>query len=118
MSEDPRLSRQAISLMDDASNTVDVSAISVWEVAIKHALGRQGGATFTMSGAEFLAEVRNVGIAPIPVSAEHAAAVDLLPMHHRDPFDRLLIAQARSLSMHFLTQDKALAAYGDLVLVV
>ena len=104
--------------MDDASNTVEVSAISVWEIAIKHTLGRKGGPDFLMSGAEFLAEVRNVGIAPIPVSAEHAAAVDGLPMHHRDPFDRLMVAQARSESMHLLTHDKALAAYGDFVLVV
>lgn len=118
MAADPRLSSHAIALMDDPGNSVTVSAVSVWEVAIKHALARGGKAGVFPSGREFLVEVRAVGLDPMAITAEHAAVLDGLPPHHGDPFDRLLVAQARSESMHLLTADAQLAVYGDFVLLV
>ena len=115
---DPRLSQRAIDLMDDDANTVDVSALSVWEVAVKHALRREGKVGLPLSGKQFLAELRATGLTPIPITPDHAAAVDDLPLHHRDPFDRLLIAQARCEGMSLLTHDAALADYGAWVFVV
>ena len=115
---DPRLSQRAIDLMDDDANTVDVSALSVWEVAVKHALRREGKVGLPLSGKQFLAELRATGLTPIPITPDHAAAVDDLPLHHRDPFDRLLIAQARCEGMSLLTHDAALADYGACVIVV
>ena len=118
MTADSRLSSQAIELLDGLDNVLEVSVVSVWEVAVKHALPSRGRQVMPVSGKTFLADVRRVGIEPLPITAEHAAGVDNLPPLHRDPFDRLLVAQARSESMHLLTHDRALTAYGDFVLVV
>lgn len=118
MSADPRLSARAIALMDSAENSVDVSAVSVWEVAVKHALERNGVPAMPMSGGEFHRELGKVGLTPVAITADHIVALDGMPLHHRDPFDRLLVAQAGSESMHLLTHDAKLAAYGDFVLVV
>lgn len=118
MTADVRLSARAIAVMDDPANSVMVSAVSVWEVAIKFALAREGRGSMPLSGSEFLAELRKVGIEPLGISADHAAAVDQLPLHHHDPFDRLLVAQAQCESMHFLTHDAALEAYSSFVLAV
>lgn len=104
--------------MDDAANTVEVSAVSVWEVAVKFALNREGPLAMPMSGREFLSEIRKVGLEPQAITADHTASLDGLPLHHRDPFDRLLVAQSRCESMHLLTHDAKLAAYGDFVIVI
>ena len=118
MTGSSRLPKAAVILMDDAANAVEVSAVSVWEVAVKHALDREGRFGMPMSGRDFLAEIRKVGLEPQAITADHAAAVDGLPLHHRDPFDRLLVAQSRCESMHLLTHDAKLADYGDFVIVV
>ena len=118
MTGDPRLSAKAIELMDAASNTVEVSTVSVWEVAIKHRLDRPGTSAMPLSGSDFLGELSAVGLTPLPIEAAHAVALDTLPMHHRDPFDRLLVAQAMTEPMILLTHDAGLAAYGDFVIVV
>ena len=118
MAGSSRLPKAAVILMDDAANTVEVSAVSVWEVTVKYALHREGRLGMPMSGRGFLAEIRKVGLEPQAITADHAAAVDGLPLHHRDPFDRLLVAQSRCESMHLLTHDAKLAAYGDFVIVV
>lgn len=118
MTADPRLSKMAVGLMDLGENSVDVSAVSVWEVAVKYALERKGASAMPLSGGEFVAELKRVGLAPLAITAEHAAALDDLPLHHRDPFDRLLVAQAKSEGMVLLTHDAQLAAYGDCVVVV
>ncbi len=68
--------------------------------------------------AEILATIQPAGLTLLPVSGEHAARVARLPAHHKDPFDRILIAQAVTEPMILLTNDKALERYGDLVQVV
>jgi PIN domain nuclease of toxin-antitoxin system len=115
---DKRLSKAAVRIMDDDSLSVDVSAISIWEVAIKWALRKGRPDDMPVSGKAFLRELEGALIEPLPVRPIHAASVDDLPMLHGDPFDRLLLATAKHEGMTLLTHDAALANYGDFVLVV
>jgi PIN domain nuclease of toxin-antitoxin system len=113
LSGDKRLPREADALIGDPENEVYVSAASIWEVAIKTALGRISG-----DPAVIAAAVPQSGLSELPVTGRHAAQVSKLPMHHRDPFDRLLIAQSLLEPMRLLTGDAALARYGETVLLV
>jgi PIN domain nuclease of toxin-antitoxin system len=98
-----------------AADAVYVSAASIWEISIKHALAPK---RLSMSGADALQEFSAAGFMVLPISAAHAAAVDALPAHHRDPFDRMLIAQALTEPLHLITRDKVLRTYSDIVLIV
>ena len=113
----PRLSRMARELILSVENSVWVSSASVWEIAIKHALGR-GEMPVTGVRANELFALS--GYLPLAIDAKHAASVALLPQQgvHADPFDRMLIAQARAESMTLLTHDGEVAAYGDAVMRV
>jgi PIN domain nuclease of toxin-antitoxin system len=111
-----RLSSKAIALIEGGEPFV--SAVSILEAAIKFHLRRGTADDMPMSGGQLLTEAEAAGIPLLSISPDHAAAVDALPLHHRDPFDRLLVAQAVSEPMYLLTQDAALAAYGDHVLIV
>jgi PIN domain nuclease of toxin-antitoxin system len=104
--------------MEEDALSVDISAISIWEVAIKWALRKGRSGDMPVSGQAFLRELERAMIEPLPIQPIHAAAVDDLPMHHGDPFDRFLLATARHEGMTLLTHDAALAQYGDFVLVV
>jgi PIN domain nuclease of toxin-antitoxin system len=106
-----RLSRAARARID--ASDVYVSAASIWEVSIKAALGKLDAKPVALAAA-----VEPAGFRPLAVSVDHAAHVLDLPNLHRDPFDRLLIAQAQQESMVLLTNDRALAAYGPAVAVV
>ncbi len=113
--DSPRLSSRARELILDPHNTVSVSAASVWEIAIKHDLGR---GEMPISGEAALRYFRASGYRFLPVEPEHAAAVETLPAHHNDPFDRLLIAQAQVEPMRLLSHDHQIARYGELVISV
>jgi PIN domain nuclease of toxin-antitoxin system len=106
LSDDERLSARAGELLTDPTNEVLLSAAVVWEVAIKRGLGKldapDGFAQALLDG----------GAAGLAVTAEHAEAVDELPWHHRDPFDRLLLAQAGLERAVVISPDDALRAYG------
>lgn len=116
--DDGRLPKEARLLIAQAE-TAWVSAASVWEIAIKHALhGRRPDSSFSMSGAEACGEFLRAGSRMLSITPEHAAAVDTLPRHHGDPFDRLLVAQALSEPLRLVTADAALAAYGEIVITV
>ena len=104
--------------MDEEALSINVSTISVWEVAIKWAVRKGRADDMPVSAMAFLRELELALIEPMPVQPKHAAAVDDLPMLHGDPFDRLLIATAQQEGMTLLTHDAALAGYGDFVLVV
>jgi PIN domain nuclease of toxin-antitoxin system len=114
LTDDRRLSAQARALIEEPSNRVVVSAATVWEIAIKHALHRED---MPVSGSEALGWFRQSGYDLLPVTSDHAAAVDL-PRHHRDPFDRLLVAQAQTEPMRLLTRDPFVALYGGNVMKV
>jgi len=96
-------------LLQDPSTELLVSAASIWEVAIKSGLGK-----LTLPGApqavvpEMMERSR---VTSLPVLASHAVRVASLPHHHRDPFDRMLVAQAQLEGLPILTADRALAAY-------
>jgi PIN domain nuclease of toxin-antitoxin system len=118
LTDNPRLSKRAIEIMDDEASSVSVSAISIWEVAIKHARRRGRADDMPYSGQQFLRSLERTGISPMAVDPIHAAAVDDLPLLHGDPFDRFLLATARHEGMTLLTHDATLAAYGDYVQVI
>ncbi len=117
IADDPRLSSQAKDLIADPANEVFVSAASVWEIAIKHALARDHVNDMPISGQTALGYFREAGFTLLDISAAHAAAVETLPLLHADPFDRILLGQARSVPLRLLTQDGKLAAYSDSVLL-
>jgi PIN domain nuclease of toxin-antitoxin system len=96
-----------------AADEVHVSAASIWEVAIKARLGK-----IKADSAALAAAVDASGFIELPVRAVHAAAVAGLALHHHDPFDRLLIAQAMVEPLRFLTADATLAPYSDLVTLI
>jgi PIN domain nuclease of toxin-antitoxin system len=104
----PAIARQLI-----AEGEIYVSAASIWEISIKSALGKLAADPNVV-----LSVLGDAGFIELPVTGAHAARVVSLPAHHRDPFDRLLIAQALSEPMHLLTNDLALAPYGEIVTVV
>ncbi len=83
-----------------------MSAVSVWEAAIKRALGK-----LEVNPADLRAELDVAGFTQLTVTWEHGLAAGALPRHHRDPFDRLLIAQAQVEGLTLVTSDRALAAY-------
>ncbi len=107
--DDPRLSPEARDLITDGENLVYASAASAWEIAIKKALGK-----LSLPG-DFEAHLRYHRYTPLPVSVSHALAVETLPQYHSDPFDRLLIAQARQERLVLLTANHRLSRYGDWV---
>lgn len=92
---------------------VFISAASIWEVSIKAALGK-----LDADPAALLAEIEPAGFRLLPVTGEHAAAVARLPPIHNDPFDRMLVAQAKTEPLLLLTNDAALAGYGDCIELV
>jgi PIN domain nuclease of toxin-antitoxin system len=92
---------------------VYISIVSLWEIAIKAAKGKMR-IDFNL----FLDAVDAAGLRELPVKREHVRTLCGLPLHHRDPFDRMLVAQALAEPLHLVTSDQALRPYSDLVLVV
>ena len=113
--EESRLNETAKSLIRDESNEVFVSAASVWEIAIKHALGKRHGAP-PFSAAEALGYFRQAGYSLLSITPEHVTAIERLPLVHADPFDRLLIAQALNEPMRLITADATMASYSDTII--
>ena len=103
-----RLSKRAESILNDTKNVIVVSAASAWELAIKANLGK-------IDALELLADLKRHldedGFVELAISIEHATRAGLLPPHHRDPFDRLLVAQAQELMVPILSGDRGLDRY-------
>jgi PIN domain nuclease of toxin-antitoxin system len=102
----PGSARRAI----EKAEAVYVSSASVWEIAIKQRLGKLP--ELAVSVAEIPELIVQCRFMPLPISDRHAAAVALLPAHHRDPFDHMLIAQAQAEKLVLVSRDPRLAAYG------
>jgi PIN domain nuclease of toxin-antitoxin system len=113
LTDDPLLPRRARVLIADRRNQVFVSPMSVWEIVIKSQLSK-----LKADVDEVRTAVLQSGFRPLPFTLEHAAAVARLPQHHRDPFDRALLAQALLEPLNLLTHDQSLAIYGEHVLLV
>lgn len=115
ITDNPNLSAQARDLILAPRSAVWVSAASVWEITIKHGLGR---GDMPVSGQNALRYFRQAGYRFLVIEPEHAAAVETLPDHHQDPFDRLLVAQALMEPMRLLTHDATVARYSDTIIHV
>ncbi len=112
VNDDRRLTKAARALLSGAAE-IYVSSASIWEAAIKAKLGK-----LDVDVDALAASIADSGFMDLPVTAKHAAAAGKLPDVHADPFDRLLIAQALCEPLRFLTADKALCRYSDLVELV
>lgn len=107
--EPGKLSDRAAAVLTDPDNEVRFSAASIWEVAIKTALANRPD--FHVDPGQLAAGLRSHGWGELPVTASHAIQVGLLPDLHRDPFDRILIAQAHIEHLTLLTHDPLVARY-------
>lgn len=115
ITDSPNLPQRARDLIESPKTTVWVSAANVWEIAIKHGLGR---GDMPVSGQDAVRYFRESGYRFLPVEAEHAIAVEELPAHHQDPFDRILVAQALIEPLRLLTHDSRVALYSDTIIKV
>ena len=105
LGDDPTMSQQARAALADGSNPAYVSSAVIWEISIKRAIGK------LKVPKRFRAVLDDQPFEPLDITPEHAHAVGDLPLHHRDPFDRMLVAQAKIEGLTLVTRDKHLAAY-------
>jgi PIN domain nuclease of toxin-antitoxin system len=113
LANDRRLPVAADAIIMDSANEVFVSAASIWEVSIKSALGQ-----IEVDPNELVESIQTCGFKELHISSRHAVETAKLPRHHRDPFDRLLVAQSLVEPAHLLTHDRQLTAYGETILFV
>ncbi|HET9050125.1 MAG TPA: type II toxin-antitoxin system VapC family toxin [Candidatus Dormibacteraeota bacterium] len=106
LGDDRRLTKTARATIADPENTILVSAVSAWEIAIKKALGR-------LSAPDDLADqMRSGGLSELPITIPDGILAGALPRHHDDPFDRMLVAQAQRNGLTVMTRDPAFPSYG------
>ena len=105
--DDPALPEAARDAIASPDNDVYVSYVSAWEIAIKRQLGK---IEFPLEDFEDILATNQ--FEPLPIRLEHLLALGDLPMHHRDPFDRLLIAQAKNGNLTLISRDRNMRAYG------
>ncbi|MEW6446288.1 MAG: type II toxin-antitoxin system VapC family toxin [Pseudomonadota bacterium] len=115
ITDSPKLSAKARELITSPRSTVWVSAANVWEISIKRTLKR---GDMAVSGQDAMRYFTESGYRFLSVDAEHAAAVEELPMHHQDPFDRILVAQALVEPMRLMTHDPVVARYSDTIIKI
>ncbi len=109
ITDDPQLSTKALELIGDGHNILYWSAASSWEVSIKYALGRM---PLPEAPEQFLpAEIEKNRLESLPIIDAHAFQAGQLPHHHRDPFDRMMVAQAQVESLALLSNDQQLNHY-------
>lgn len=107
--EPERIRNEARTVIEDPATLLHVSAVSAWEIAAKHAVGRL---RLPATAAEWLADPRHRrDITETPITFAHAIRAGTLPAHHRDPFDRMLVSQAQIESLVLVSADPKLAAY-------
>lgn len=111
VSEPDAMGAEALGAVRDAANDVFFSAANIWEIEIKVAKG-----ALARPASDLVAAAALQGYAELAISARHGEAAGRLPLHHRDPFDRVLIAQAQAEGLTVVTRDRAFAPYGISVL--
>jgi PIN domain nuclease of toxin-antitoxin system len=109
LADDPSLPESARALIGEPDNMIFVSAVSLWEIWLKQSLGK------LRLPAGFEERLAAESFEKLPLTASQTRHVASLPWHHRDPFDRMLVAQACAENLTLLTADGALTVYGDLV---
>jgi len=107
--DSPRLSSSAADALDDEANTILVSSVSIYEIGVKYRLGKVPEAAVVVDHFEEL--VRDSGFLELAVSLKHSRIAGLLPGPHRDPFDRILIAQAQAESAGIISIDRVFKSY-------
>jgi PIN domain nuclease of toxin-antitoxin system len=107
--DDPKLSRKARSILSSFETEVFVSAASAWEIATKVRLGKLPGAE--AFAAEFPARVERFGFRVLAIQLEHGQRAGLLPGDHKDPFDRMLIAQAQAENLPIVSNERLFDTY-------
>lgn len=112
LENNPALPATARNLIADPNNTIFISAVTMWEIGLKQSIGK-----LTLP-ANFEERLAKEGFEALPLSAAHTRLIASLPWHHRDPFDRMLVAQAQAANLKLLTVDEMIAAYGDMTLLV
>lgn len=118
LTDSDRLADTARALLLDPDNDKIVSAVSIWEIAIKQRQRRGLPGDMPVDADEAIDLINDADFRWLPITHQHARAVADLPEAHGDPFDRLLVAQAIIEPMRLLTADRKLAAYGDHVILV
>ncbi len=108
----PRLSDRARGILENVENEFFVSAASVWETAIKHAIKPD---EIPVTSEQMVRFCRASGIVELPICFSHSQRISSLPMHHNDPFDRMLVAQAEEDGLRLLSHDGKLPLYGEFV---
>jgi PIN domain nuclease of toxin-antitoxin system len=111
--DDPRLSNTARGIITDRDNRIYVSSASAWEVATKHRLGKLDSASVLMQ--DMVGHIARAGFDELPITVAHARRAGAYPQAHRDPFDRMLAAQAAIEDLSLLSRDPALPAFGVVV---
>lgn len=106
LADDPRLGAEARREISDPASIVHVSAASLWEIAIRQALGK-----LQVESADLAAEVTANGFVELAITGRHALEAGALPRHHDDPFDRMLVAQALTDDLVLVTRDRAIESY-------
>ena len=106
---DPSLGRRAARALADPKSEIHLSTVSVWEISIKRSLGKL---RMDVTTRHLVETAVSAGVRLLPIHPEHLYAVESLPWHHRDPFDRLLVAQALCEGMTVLGRDPSWAHYG------
>ncbi|HTX50684.1 MAG TPA: type II toxin-antitoxin system VapC family toxin [Caulobacteraceae bacterium] len=115
VTDSPRLPRRARQLVSASDVELFVSVVSLWEVAIKHARRRGRPGDLNVSAAELTKLIDGAACALLDVSRSHVLELEALPQLHGDPFDRMLVAQARAEPLRLLTADAVLRAYGSVI---
>ena len=108
--DDPTLTRRAETVIADTGNSIVVSAASAWELSIKFGLGKLASASDLITN--FSDEMENEGFQLLPISVEHGIRAGLLPGLHKDPFDRMLIAQAQAENIPIISNEAVFEGYG------
>jgi PIN domain nuclease of toxin-antitoxin system len=109
-SDDPSLPQTVRGIIADTDNTLVVSAASAWELAIKHQSGKLRKVADLVS--DFSGRIDREGFQLLPISAEHGIRAGLLPGLHKDPFDRMLIAQSQAENVPIISNEAVFEAYG------
>lgn len=110
LSGDPALTSRAREVLQDKRNTILVSAASAWEIATKARIGKLAVPDVLLS--DFMGCLTREGFTDLPISVDHAQRAGTLPGHHKDPFDRMLIAQAQAENALLISNDAVFDHYG------
>ena len=112
LGNNPALKPQARELIADPSNTIFLSSVTLWEIWLKQSIGKL---TLPL---DFEHRLVKEQFESLPLAAAHTKLVSSLPWNHRDPFDRMLVAQAMAAGIKLLTVDETIASYGDMTLLI